>query len=117
MLHVPGVLVAHPREDLGRHIVREPVDQRRRIVGRQLQEQLRQLVGRPLRQERVADLGVELAQRLHRETAVLRNEGVERGEPPGVREPAQDLGEVGRMLLLEEVDEVSGRTNPLQSLD
>ena len=45
------------------------------------------------------------------------DEQVERAVAVLVRELVQDLGEVGGTLFLEEIQEIGGRTNPLQSLD
>ena len=68
-------------------------------------------------QQRGAGLGAELGDGLHRQAAVALGEQRERGLAILVVQLAEDLGEVGRMLLLQQVQQVGGRTNAQQSLD
>ena len=61
--------------------------------------------------------GPELAQRLHREPAVALDQQRERGLPVLVGELGEELREIGRMLLLEQIDEVRRRPHAQEALD
>ena len=62
-------------------------------------------------------LGPELAQRFHREPAVALGQQRERRSPVLVAQLGEHLGEVGRMLLLEQIDEVRRRAYPKEAFD
>ena len=110
-------LRAHQVEDGRRQLFRQVVDQRGGVVGRNLLRELGDLFGRPGGQQRRAGLGTELGDRLHRQAAVALGEQAERGLAVLVGKLAEDLGEIGGMLLLQQVQQVGGRTNAQQSLD
>ena len=61
--------------------------------------------------------GPELAERLHREPAVALDEQGERRLAVLVGQLAEDLREVGGVLLLEQVEQVRRRTDAQQALD
>ena len=65
---------------------------------------------------RGAGLGTELAERLHREAAVALGEQREGGVAVLVGELRKQLREVGRVLLLKQVDQVGGRPHALEAL-
>ena len=63
--------------------------------------------------ERVAssvapDLGAELGDRLHGQPAVAVREQVEAGVAVAIGEFLEDLGEIGRVLLLQQVQQIGG---------
>src|SRR5206468_11021550 len=62
-------------------------------------------------------LGAKLGDGLHSQAAVALGEEAERRFAFLVGQLAEDLREVGGMLLLQQVQQVSGRTNAQQSLD
>ena len=93
----------------------QPFEQRRRIVGRDFLNELGDLLGRSPRQELGALLGAELAQRFHAEPAVLLDDDVERGVALAFGKLGKDLGQIGGMLFLEQVQEIGGRAHAQQS--
>ena len=93
------------------------IDQRGGIVRFDVLRQTGNLLGGPSRQERGAAFGTELGERLHGETAIALEQQRERRFAFLVGELSKNLGEVGGMLLLQQVDQVGGRTNAQQSLD
>jgi hypothetical protein len=93
------------------------VDQGRGIVGGDLLGEARDLVSGAGGQQAPARLGSELRKRFHRQAAVAVDEQAERRFAVFVGELGEDLGEVGRMLLLQQVYQVGGRTDAQQSLD
>ena len=107
----------HQVEDGRRQLFRQVVDQRRGVVGRDLLRELGDLFGRARREQRGARLRTELGDRLHRQPAVALGQQAERRLAILVRQLAEDLGEVGGVLLLQQVQQVGGRTNAQQSLD
>ena len=62
-------------------------------------------------------LGPHLADRFHRQARVALDEDVEDGLPLVVEQRSEDLREVGGMLLLQQIQQVGGRTNAQQSFD
>ena len=91
------------------------IDDRRRVVGRQLLEEFDYVFGRAVREERRAGLRAELRQRFHRQTAVPFGEDREGGVPVFVGKLREDLCEIGRMLLLKQIDKVRRRAHPEQA--
>ena len=89
----------------------------RRVVGFNLLGELGNLLCRPGREKRRARLRTQLGNRLHRKAAISFDEQAERRLAVAVGELAEDLREVGRMLLLQQIQQVSGRTDAQQSLD
>ena len=102
-------------EHRARQLFGQVIDQGRRVVGRNLLEQARDLLGRSQREQFGAFLRTDLAQRLHRELAVLLDEDVERGVPFAVRQLGENLREVGGMLLLKKVQQVRRRPHAQQT--
>ena len=84
---------------------------------RDLRDRATRLSGMVATRSLAAGLGSELGDRLHCELAVAIGEHAECGLAILVLELAEDLGEVGGVLLLQQVQQVSGRTNAQQSLD
>ena len=78
--------------------------------------ELDDLFGGAVGEELGARLGTELAQAFHREPAVALGEQGERGLPVLVGELGEQLREVGRVLLLEQVHQVGGRPHALEAL-
>ncbi len=110
-----GTLLHHLEDHAGQ-VLRQVVDDGRGVVGRQLLQQLDDLFGRAVREELGARLGTELAQALHRELAAALGEQVERGMPFLVGELGEELRQIGRVLLLEQVHQVGGRPHAHQTL-
>ena len=113
----PDSFGPHQVEDGGRQLLRQVVDQRGGIVGGDLLRELGDLFGRAGGQQRRTGLGPELGDGLHRQTAVALGEQAERRLAILFGKVAEDLGEVGGMLLLQQVQQVGGRTDAQQSLD
>ncbi len=111
------LLRAHQVEDRRRQLLRQVVDQRRGVVGGNLLRELGDLFGRAGGEQRRARLRTELGDGLHRQPAVALGEQAEGRLAILVGQLAEDLGEVGGMLLLQQVQQVGGRTNAQQSLD
>ena len=111
------LLRPHQIEHRGRQVLRQVIDQRRGVVGRDFLRELGDLLGRTGGEQRCAGLGAELRQRLHGQTAVSVGQQAEGGLAILVGKLAEDLREVGGVLLLQQVDQVGGGTNAQQSLD
>ena len=71
--------------------------------------QLDDFFGRPSGEEGGRSLGTHLAERFHRQAAVALDEQGKRRLPVFVRQIGKDLGEIGRVLLVQQVDEVRRR--------
>ena len=78
--------------------------------------ELDDLFGGAVGEQRGARFGTELAQRLHRQPAVALDEQRERGLPILLGELGEELREVGRVLLLEQVDQVRRRPHAHEAL-
>ena len=100
----------------GRDGLGQVVDDRRRIVGRQIVQEPRDVLGRSIGQQRRAPLRAQLAQRFHRELAVAIDQEGEGGVPVLFAEIAEDLREIGGVLLVEQVDEIRRRAEANQAL-
>jgi hypothetical protein len=87
------------------------------VVGRNLLRQPGDLFRRTGRQQRCARLGAKLRDGLHGEASVALGQQAERRLALFLDKLAEDLGQIGGMLLLQQVQQVSGRTNAQQSLD
>ena len=109
--------LAHEVEDARGQLLGQPVDERRRVVRLQLRKEARQLLGRAVAEQPRPDLAVELDDRLHRKAAVVLDQGGEGGPALQGRQLAEDLGQVRRMLLPQDVQQVGGRADALQPLD
>ena len=112
-----GGALLHQLEHRRRHVLRKVVDDRGGVVRRQLLEQLADLFGRPSGEQRRTAFGSELAERFHGQPAVAFDQERERGLPILVAELGEDLREVGRMLLLEQIDEVRRRAYAKEAFD
>ena len=103
-------------ENRGRQLLGQVVNDGRRVVRRQLLQQLDDLVGGAIGEQCGARFRTELAQRLHREPAVPLDEEGERRVTILLGELGKELREVGRMLLLEKVDEIRRRPHAHEAL-
>ena len=112
-----GFLAAHQVEDRRRQVLRQVVDDGRGVVGRQLLDEARDLLGGPIGEQRGAGLRADLAERLHGELAVSLEEQRERGMALALLERAEDLREVGRVLFLQQIQQVRGGPDTQQPLD
>ena len=68
-------------------------------------------------EERSADFRPEFAQRLHRDAAVALEEEREHRQAVFLGQLGEELREVGRVLLLEEIDEVGRGPHAQEALD
>jgi len=112
-----GLFRPHQVEHGGRHLFRQVIDQRRGVVGFDLLRQARDLFGRTGGEQRCAGFSADLRQRLHRQTAVTLDEQRERRFAVLVGQFGEHLCEVGRVLLLQQIDQVGRGANAQQSLD
>ena len=97
--------------------LRQVVDDRGGVVRRQVVEEAGDLLGRAIGEQRGAPFGPELAERFHRQLAVALDEEREGGAAILLAELGEDLGEVGGMLLVQEIDEVRRRAEAHQAPD
>ncbi len=111
------LLRAHQVENRGGQFLRQVVDQGRGIVRRDVLREFRDFLSRSSRQERGARFRAQLGDGLHGQAAVPIGQHGERGLAFLVLKLAEDLREVGRMLFLEKIQEVGGRTDAQQSPD
>ena len=107
----------HQFQNFGGQLFRQVIDQRRRVIRRNFLQQPGDLLGRAAGQQLGALFGPHLADRFHGQTAATLNEQRKHGLALGVVQRAEDRGEVGRVLLLKQVQQVSRRANAEQPLD
>ena len=117
VLDPAAFLLAHQLEDGRRQLLGQVVDDGRGVVGRQLLDEAGDLLGGPLGQQRGAVLGPQLGECLHREAAVALDEDVEGGVTVAIDQFGEDLGEVGRVLLLQQVQQIRRRAHAEQPPD
>jgi hypothetical protein len=110
-------LRAHQIEHGRRQLFRQVVDQRGGVVGRNFLRELGDLLGGARAEECGARFGAELGDRFHGQTPVALGEQAEGRLAVLVGKLAEDLGEVGGVLLLKQVQQVGSRTNAQQSFD
>ncbi len=87
------------------------------VVRGQFLGELDDLLGGAAGEQLRAGFGPELAQRLHRQPAVAFDEQGERRAAILVGKLGEELRQIGRVLLLEQVDEVRRRPHALEALD
>ena len=80
-------------------------------------EQLGDVFGRAAGEQLRAGLRAHLADALHRQLGLALDQQREHGQRSVSSSVAEDLGEVGRMLLLEQIQQVRGRADAQQALD
>ncbi len=112
-----GLFRPHQVEHGGRQVFRQVIDQRRGVVGLDLLRQARDLFGRTGGEKRCAGFSADLRQRLHRQAAVALDEQRERRFAVLVGQFGEHLCEIGRVLLLQQIDQVGRGANAQQSLD
>ena len=111
------ILPAHQIKYRGRQFFGQVVDQRRRIVRWQFLDELGDVFGRAPSEELCTRLGGELAEGFHREAAVSFDQNGKRGEAIALLEFTKYLGQVGGMLLLEEIREIGRGAYPKEAFD
>ena len=116
-LDLARLAAPHQLEHLVGQLLGQVIDQRRGVVGGDLLHQLGDLLGRAAGQQRRAALGAQLAGALHRQLGLAIDQHREGGLALALEQLAEDLAEVGRMLLLEQVQQVGGGADPQQALD
>ena len=112
-----GFLRAHQLEHRRRQLLWQVVHQGRRVVGGDLLNQLGDLFGRPVGQQLRGHLGPELGRRLHRQLGAAFDDDRKGGLAVALLQLAVHGGQIGRVLFLEQIEEVGGRTNAQQSSD
>jgi hypothetical protein len=80
-------------------------------------EQPDDFTGRPGRQQSRTHIDAEFGDHLNGQAGVGGRHRIDSGSPLVIVESPQDLGNVDGMPLLQQVQEVSGRTNAQQSSD
>jgi hypothetical protein len=111
------MLAAHQLADLVGERFWKPVDQRRGVVRRKLLEEPDDFTGRARSQQRCTHIDAEFGDHLNRQPGVGGCHRIDGGPPLVIVEGAQNLGNVDRMPFLQQVQEVSGRTDAQQSSD
>jgi hypothetical protein len=112
-----GGPLLHQLEDLRGDVLGQIADDRRRVVRRELLEQFADFFGRSTRQQRRRAFGSELADRLHREPAIALHQQRKRRESILLRQLREHLRQVGRVLFLEQIDEIRRRADAKQAFD
>jgi hypothetical protein len=117
VLDLLRLAAAHELEHFVRELVRQIVNQRGGIVRGDFLKELGDLLGGSAREQQGARLRAHLTDRLHAEPWVPFDEDAEDRLPFVVEERPEDLREIGRVLLLQQIQKVGGRTDAQQSLD
>ena len=110
------LLATHEVEDAARQLLGQRLDNRRGVVGLEFLNVASDVLGRaPLEQVR-AHLGPELAQGLHGMPWAAVQQDVEGRLAVALGQVAEDAREIGRMLLLQQVQQVRARPDADQPL-
>ena len=88
------------------------IDQRRGVVGRELLEQTDDVGRRSRGQQRGAHVNAELGHHLHGEPGVGGGQRIDGCATLVIVQRTKDFRNVDGMPLLQQIQEVSGRTNP-----
>ena len=96
---------------------RKTLEDRRRVVGPEQFEQARHIVGRAVFEQRSAQDRLEFCDALHRQRPVLPNEEIEGLPAMLIGEPPQDAGDIDRMPLPKQVEQVIRGSGPQQAHD
>jgi len=110
-------LPAHQLADFVGEWLGEPIDQRRGVVRRKFVEKPDDFTGRPGSKQSRTHIDAELGDHLDGQPGIGGRHRVDGSSPLVIVEGTQDLGNVDGMPLLQQVQEVSGRTNAQQSSD
>ena len=111
------LLTTHQLADFVGKRLGEPIDQRRGIVWRQFLQESDDVMGRPRGERRGTHVNPELGDDLHRQPRIGGRHRIHGGPAFVIVERAEDFGNIDGMPLLQQVQEVSGRTNAQQSTD
>jgi len=110
-------LATHQLADFVGERFGEPIDQRRGIVGRKFLEKPDDFTSRPGGEQGRPHIHAEFGDHLDGEPGVRGCHRIDGSSSLVIVEGAQNLGNVDGMPLLQQVQEVSGRTNAQQSSD
>ena len=108
---------AHQLQDLGRQLLRQVIDQRRRVIRWNFLQQLGNFFSGSPGQQLGALFGAHFADGFHGQPAAALHEERKHGLALGVEERAEHLREVRGMLLLKQVQQVGGGADAEKPLD